>query len=74
MMNASKKIVERRRAAQPTDIVDAIEKLTAMLDWLDSNKLALPAIDVNNAIERLKLCELGNHSGNIALAIRSERD
>lgn len=39
---------------EPQDLADAIAMLAVVLAWLDSNKMAFPAIDVNSAIERLK--------------------
>lgn len=36
------------------DIADVLASLIAVLKWLDDQNLTFPAIDVNNAIERLK--------------------
>lgn len=39
---------------EPRDLTDVFASLATVLKWLDDRNLAYPAIDVNNAIERLK--------------------
>ncbi|MCO4092877.1 MAG: hypothetical protein HEQ34_13135 [Sphingorhabdus sp.] len=50
----SEKMKNINARREPQDLADTLAMLALVLAWLDSNNMPFPAIDVNNALERLK--------------------